>query len=63
MRHDLSLLRVVRTGFYSEIFAGDDVRHFYKYSSDLEMSDVACWIVRRNLILADAAFSIAGNCR
>jgi hypothetical protein len=24
---------------------------------------VALWIVRRNLILADAAYSIAGNCR
>jgi len=37
--------------------------YFYKYAFDLERSGVARRIVGHNLVLADAAFSIAGNCR
>jgi hypothetical protein len=38
-------------------------RYFYKYAFEVVRSDVARWIVGCNLVLADAAFSIAGNCR
>jgi hypothetical protein len=37
--------------------------YFYKYAFALVRSDVALWIVPHNLVLADAAFPIAGNCR
>jgi len=37
------------------------LRIFYKYQSDLARSDVALWIVGRNFVLADAAFSYLLN--
>ena len=37
------------------------LQYFYKYAFDFVRFDVALWIVGRNLVLADAVFSIAGK--
>ena len=50
---------------YTVIPASIRVQHNFinMISPSQGRSDVARWIVGRNLILADAAFSITGNCR
>ena len=59
----LDRMQVVHILIYNIPKQDRSLRYFYKYAFDLERYDVALWIVGRNLVLADAAFSITGNRR